>query len=152
MIVFFGKHYTLYDTQNLSNYDIENTPTFTYNDDYAYGKPAYVETKPFEPYAYPFKTEDALDIAYKNSPDLQVLINTKYAMEQSLKYVKRTYLPDLTADVGYGLNHTNFTNNNSLTIGVNLTTNVNLMEFICYTRLILDICPVNEVNIYGEAS
>ena len=110
------------------NYNIENTPTFTYNDDFAYGSKEHVEVKPFEPYVFPFKMNETLDIAYKNSPDLQVLINTKKAMEQSLKYVKRTYLPDLTADAGYGLNHTNFTNNNSLTVGVNLTTNVNLME------------------------
>lgn len=110
------------------DYEIENTPTFTYNDDFAYNSKQHVEVKPFEAYVFPFKMSDALDIAYKSSPDLQVLINTKHAMEQSLKYVKRTYLPDLTADVGYGLNHTNFTNNNSLTIGVNLTTNVNLME------------------------
>lgn len=109
-------------------YEIENTPTFTYNDDFAYGTKQHVEEKPFEPYVYPFKMSDALDIAYKASPDLQVLINTKNAMEESLKYVRRTYLPDLTADVGYGLNHTNFTNNNSLTVGVNLMTNVNLME------------------------
>lgn len=110
------------------NYEIENTPTFTYNDDFSYGTKQHVEVKPFEPYVYPFEMKDALDIAYKNSPDLQVLINTEKAMEESLKYVKRTYLPDLTADAGYGLNHTNFTNNNSLTVGVNLTTNVNLME------------------------
>ena len=110
------------------NYDIQNTQTFTYNDDYAYGAKEHVEVKPFEAYVFPFKMSDALDIAYKSSPDLQVLINTKNAMEESLKYVKRTYLPELRADAGYGLNHTNFTNNNSLTIGVNLTTNVNLME------------------------
>ena len=113
---------------SLPDYDIENTPTFTYNDDFSYGTKEHVEVKPFEPYVYPFKMSEALDIAYNSSPDLQVLINTKNAMEESLKYVKRTYLPDLTADVGYGLNHTNFTNNNSLTVGVNLTTNVNLME------------------------
>lgn len=110
------------------NYDIENTPTFTYNDDYAYGSVQKVETKPFKPYVFPFKMKDAAEIAYKSSPDLQVLLNTKKAMEESLKYVKRTYLPDLTADVGYGYNNTNFTHNNSLRVGVNLTTSVNLME------------------------
>ncbi|MDY6382413.1 MAG: TolC family protein [Cyanobacteriota bacterium] len=110
------------------NYDIENTPTFTYNDDYAYGKPAYVETKPFEPYAYPFKTEDALDIAYKNSPDLQVLISTKNAMEQALKYIQRSYMPSLNAGVGYNYNNTNFTHNNGLSVGVNLQSSTNLME------------------------
>ena len=110
------------------DYDIESTPTFPYNDDYAYGTVQKVETKPFKPYVFPFKMSDATEIAYKSSPDLQVLINTKKAMEQSLKYVKRTYLPDLTADVGYGYNNTNFTHNNRLHVGVNLTANVNLME------------------------
>ncbi len=110
------------------DYDIANTPTFTYNDDYAYNSTQKVETKPFQPYIFPFKIVDAPEIAYKNSPDLQVLINTKNAMEQSLKYVKRTYLPDLTADVGYGYDKTYFARNNGLRVGVNLSTNINLME------------------------
>ena len=109
-------------------YDIENTPTFTYNDDYAYTS-EHVETKPFEPYIFPFQMDKAVDIAYKNSPDLYVLIATKDAMIQSLKYIKRTYLPDLTANVGYGFNNSNiFRRNNSLQVGVNLSSNVNLME------------------------
>jgi len=112
---------------NQPNYEIQNTPTFTYNDDYAYDS-KLVETKPFEPYIFPFEIKDATEIAYENSPDLQVIVNTKNAMEQSLKYVKRTYLPDLTANAGYGYNNTNFTHNNSLSVGVNLRSNVNLME------------------------
>ena len=134
------------------DYEIENTPTFTYNDDFAYGTKGHVEVKPFEPYVFPFKMNETLDIAYKNSPDLQVLVNTKNAMEQSLKYVKRTYLPDLTADVGYGLNHTNFTNNNSLSVGVNLTTNVNLMELkhsIKGADAQLNIAE-NEINLFKK--
>ena len=134
------------------DYEIENTQTFTYNDDYAYGTKQRVEVKPFEAYVFPFKMSETLDIAYKNSPDLQVLINTKNAMEQSLKYVKRTFLPDLTADVGYGLNHTNFTNNNSLAVGVNLTTNVNLMELkhtIKGADAQLNIAD-NEINLFKK--
>ncbi len=113
--------------ENQPDYDIENTPTFTYNDDYAYGS-KLVETKPFEPFVFPFEKSNALDIAYENSPDLQVLINTKKAMEQALKYVKRTYMPALTAGAGYGYNNTNFTHNNSLRVGVSLDSSVNLME------------------------
>ena len=109
------------------DYDIENTPTFTYNDDYAYDS-KLVESKPFEPYVFPFKMGDAVSIAYNNSPDLQVLISTKKAMEQSLKYVKRSYMPALSAGVGYGYNNTNFTSNNGLKVGVDLSTSVNLME------------------------
>ncbi len=134
------------------NYEIENTPTFTYNDDFAYGTKGHVEVKPFEPYVFPFNMSDSFDIAYENSPDLKVLINTKYAMEESLKYVKRTYLPNLTADAGYGLNHTNFTNNNSLTVGINLTTNVNLMELkhsIKGADAQLNIAE-NEINLFKQ--
>ncbi len=110
------------------DYDIENTPTFTYNDDYGYDS-KLVEAKPFEPYVFPFEKSEAVDIAYKNSPDLQVLIATKDAMIQSLKYVKKTYLPDLTANAGYGFNNSNINHrNNSLQVGVNLTSNINLME------------------------
>lgn len=109
------------------NYDIENTATFSYNDNYAYGSKS-VETIPFEPYIFPFEMKNAVNIAYENSPDLQVLISTRNAMEQSLKYVKRSYLPDLRAGGSYGYNNTNFTHNNSLRVGVNLESSVNLME------------------------
>lgn len=133
------------------NYSIENTPTFTYNDDYAYDS-KIVETKPFEPYIFPFKMSESVDIAYHNSPDLQVLLNTQKAMEQSLKYVKRTYLPDLTADAGYGYNNTNFTRNNSFRVGVNLSTSVNLMELkhsIKGADAQLNIAE-NEVNLFKK--
>ena len=108
-------------------YDIENTHTFTYNDDYAYGS-KHVESAPFTAYVFPFEIKDAPKIAYENSPDLQVLISTKNAMEQSLKYIKRSYLPSLSADAGYAFNRTNFTTNNGFNVGVNLSTSVNLME------------------------
>ena len=114
------------------DYDIENTPTFTYNDDYAYGS-KHVEKKPFEPYEFPFKIEDAPQIAYENSPDLQVLYNVKRAMEQSFKYAKRAIMPDLSADLGYGYNNSRYLNdpshNNNLHVGVNLAMSTNLMEF-----------------------
>ena len=67
-------------------------------------------------------------MAYENSPDLQVLISTEKAMEQSLKYVQRMYMPELTANVGYAYDNTLDTNNNSLQVGVNLSTSINLME------------------------
>lgn len=112
---------------NQPNYDIEITPTFTYND-YAY-RSKHVETMPFEPFVFPFEKSKAQEIAYNNSPDLQVLINTKKAMEQSLKYAKRAVLPDLNANIGYGYKNTNFARNNGLAVGVNLETTTNLMEY-----------------------
>ena len=116
---------------NQPDYNIENTPTFTYKDDYAYGS-KQVETKPFKPYEFPFKIEDAPNIAYENSPDLQVLINVKKAMEQSLKYAKRSFLPELSADVGYGYNNSRYlsdpSHNNNFRVGVGLGMSTNLME------------------------
>ncbi len=109
------------------SYSIKSTPTFAYDNDYIYGTSQ--NTKDFEPEDFNFPIDDAVEIAYKNSPDLQVLINTKHAMEQSLKYIKRKYLPDLTANAGYGYLNTNtMSSNNGLTVGVNLSTSVNLME------------------------
>ena len=73
-------------------------------------------------------------------------------MEQSLKYVKRTYLPNLTADAGYGYNNTNFTRNNSFRVGVNLSTSVNLMELkhsIKGADAQLNIAE-NEVNLFKK--
>ncbi len=112
---------------NQPDYDIKDTYTFSYKNDFAYGEKVSAST-PFMPETFTFPVDRAVQIAYDNSPDLNVLISTKKAMEQSLIYIKKTYLPDLTADAGYGLNHTNQTNNNSFHVGVNLNSTVNLME------------------------
>ena len=112
---------------NQPDYDIKDTYTFAYNNDFAYGEKQSTSS-PFMPETFTFPVDRAVQIAYDNSPDLNVLISTKKAMEQSLIYIKKTYLPDLTANAGYGLNHTNQTNNNSFHVGVNLNSTVNLME------------------------
>ncbi len=111
---------------NTPGYNIVNTKTFNYNHDYGYVS----QKKPpaFEPQKFDFKRENAVDIAYASSPDLRVLESTRSAMEQALKYVKRTYLPELSANVGYGYNNSNEFSNNSLQVGVNLSTSINLME------------------------
>ena len=109
---------------NKSNYSLKNTPTFNLKSDFIKNLPDDV----FTPQKFNFSRDKALDIAYESSPDLQVLVSTKKAMEQSLKYVKRTYLPDLKAGVGYGLYNTNQTTDNSFHVGVSLSSDVNLME------------------------
>ena len=108
-------------------YKIKNTYTFAYENDYAYGQENKNKST-FTPETFSFPLEKAVEIAYENSPDLNVLVATKDAMEQSLIYIKKMYLPDLTANAGYGLYHTNQTNNNSFHVGVNLSSNVNIME------------------------
>ena len=111
---------------NTPSYNITKTKTFAYNHDYGYEN--HKIPSKFEPFKLDFKKENAVEIAYASSPDLRVLESTKSAMEQALKYVKRTYLPELSANVGYGYNNSNEFSNNSLQVGVNLSTSVNLME------------------------
>ena len=76
----------------------------------------------------PYKMSESFEIAEKNSPDLWVLDATLSAMKESLMYVKRQYFPDLTGNVGYGFNNTRKYANNSLSMYVNLTSNVNIKQ------------------------
>lgn len=108
------------------NYSIENTKTFGFNNDYALN--SNKELQKFEEYKFKFSRDKAVQMAYDNSPDLQVLIATRDAMEQSLLYIRRTYFPELSTNVGYGFNNTNQATNNSFQVGVNLNSKVNLME------------------------
>ena len=109
------------------NYIIQPTGTFDFSESIS-ANPEAVAALKFTPYPLPFTRDRALEIAYVNSPDLNVLISTKHAMEQSLLYIKRTYLPDLSANAGYGYNNSTLTSNNSFQVGVNLSSSVNLME------------------------
>lgn len=109
------------------DYTIKDTHTFSYGNDYAYNEKSY-RSEAFIPMTFTFPLDKAVEIAYDNSPDLSVLVATKQAMEQNLLYIKRTYLPDLTANAGYGFNNSNQTANNSFKVGLNLSSSVNLME------------------------
>ncbi len=114
------------------NFKIKDTLTFNYNDDFDFLKKE-PELREFKPVEFDFTQEDAINIAYKNSPDLRILVAVKKAMEQSLKYVKKTYLPDLTGNIGYGYgniksNLDKRASNNSMQIGINLTSEVNIKE------------------------
>ncbi len=112
---------------NQPDFTIKSTHTFSYENEYSYGTSS---NKPevFKPEMFSFPIDEAVEIAYENSPDLSVLIATKQAMEQSLLYVKRTYFPELTANAGYDFVNSNQTTNNRFQVGVNLSSNVNLME------------------------
>lgn len=113
---------------NMLNFSIKRTDTFGFNDDYEY-KSNKKEPADFVPQKFPFSRDKATEIAYASSPDLKALEATKKAMEQSLLFIKRTYFPELSASVGYGLNKTNLqSTNNSLQVGVNLSSTINLME------------------------
>lgn len=109
------------------DFTIKNTNTFSFDNDFKYGNDN-IQVHSFTPQEFPFEKDNAVQLAYENSPDLNVLTATKHAMEQSLLYIKRTYFPDLTANAGYGFYNTNQTTNNSFQVGVNLNSSVNLME------------------------
>ena len=112
----------------MSNFTIKNTPTFNFNNDYKYND-NNKKTEVFVAQNFPFTKDKAVEIAYASSPDLRALEATQKAMEQSLLFIKRTYMPELSANVGYGYNNTNVSSNNSsLQVGVNLSAGVNLME------------------------
>lgn len=97
---------------------------------------AKVETKDyaslykFEKFPYTF--DKCLEIANKNRPDIKAYENTINAMEQYLKLIKRQYFPELTADGAYNFNAgrtNNFSSNsNSLGVGINLSSAVNIMS------------------------
>ena len=110
------------------NYTIKNTPTFAFDNNFVYQIPSTNNIAPFTPQEFNFPMDEAVQIAYDNSPDLNVLISTKHAMEQSLLYIKKAYFPDLIANAGYNFYNTNQTTNNGFHVGVNLNSSVNIME------------------------
>ncbi len=112
---------------NQPDFSIKNTETFDFENDFAYAENSR-EPRVYSKYVFPFERENAAELAYESSPDLKVLTSTRDAMLQSLKYIKKTYLPTLSGNVGYGFNNTNEVSNNSLQVGINLSSNVNLME------------------------
>jgi outer membrane protein TolC len=131
----------MYLDSNL-DYKIKYTPTFL----------SYNSKNKFTPLIFPFSEKDAADLAYKNSPDLAVLINTKSAMENALKYNKKQYLPEISAGVGYGFNKTYYASNNSMQVGVNISNDINLMEYkysVDAAKSELEIAD-NEINLFKK--
>ena len=112
---------------NETNYTIKLTETFNYDNGYKYGS-NIAKINSYKPQELPFKKDEALNIAYRNNPDLMALNATKDAMDEALKFVNRVYMPELKGSVGYRLNNTNFATNNSLQVGLELEDTVNFME------------------------
>ncbi len=82
-----------------------------------------IETFNFKPFPYTF--EECVELADKNRPDLKAYDATLQAMKQSLLYIKREYYPELSASAGY--NYRDQYNQNSLSVGLNLSTSINIM-------------------------
>lgn len=140
---------------NPPEYNIKNTETFNFKDDYAeinllnvantitkddgtvepkeavlttqVEKNEILETFKFE--KYPYTLEESIEKAYKNRPDLLSMEATKDAVNEALKYSKKSYFPDLTGSIGYNWNNNNYYSTNGITMGAYLSTNnLNIME------------------------
>lgn len=114
------------------DFTIKNTPSFNYSNNFKFSE-KYPDEKSFEPVIFDFDRDEAVNTAYKNSPDLKILVSVKKAMENSLKYIKRTYLPDLRGEIGYEYGNIKAhgeerASNSGLKIGVNLSSEVNIKE------------------------
>lgn len=75
---------------------------------------------------FPYSFEECMKMAYKNRADLKAYNSTLDAIKQNLLFVKRNYYPELSASAGYGFRNTNSTN--SLNVGLNLSSSVNIMN------------------------
>jgi outer membrane protein TolC len=140
---------------NAPEYQIENTETFNFKNNYAEvnlvniantttyedgtvaPKDAVLTTQVektdiLENYkftAYPYSMEESIKIAYKNRPDLLSMEATKNAVNEALKYSKKEYFPDLKGNVGYNWSNNSYYSSNGITLGASLaTSNLNIME------------------------
>lgn len=104
---------------------------------------------------FPYSFEECMKMAYENRADLKAYNSTLDAVKEHLLFVKRNYYPELSATAGYGFRDTNRTN--SLNIGVNLSSTVNIMSQkaqVDAAKLQVDIAEnsLNQLNqdIYFE--
>ncbi len=75
---------------------------------------------------FPYSFDECLKIAYKNRADLNAYNSTLDAVRENLVYIKRNYYPSVSAQAGYGYRDTQ--NTNSLNVGVNLSSSLNIMN------------------------
>lgn len=74
---------------------------------------------------FPYSFEECIETAYKNRADLKAYNSTLDAVKENLTFVKRNYYPEISANAGYGFRDVN--NTNSLNVGVNMSSYVNIM-------------------------
>ena len=121
--------------ENAPKYDIFETQTFVYkptqqtsfkNITYKKEEKISKDSTIFEHPTYSYN--NAVELAYKNSPDIHALAATKDAMAQALLFVKRSYYPELNAGVGYDFIKSNKFKNNGLTVAVGMDASLNAMR------------------------
>lgn len=78
---------------------------------------------------YPYSMKESVEKAYKNRPDLLSMQATEKAVNEALKYTKKSYYPDLTGSVGYNWNNDTHYSSNGISVGGYLTmSNLNIMD------------------------
>lgn len=81
----------------------------------------------FKPLILP--VDEAISKAYENRPDLKSLLMVERAQKESLKAIKRSYMPELSASSGYNFRKNSDVANTGFNIGVSLDLPViNLMD------------------------
>ena len=122
--------------ENAPDYKIYETQTFSYKPqkqnsikNISYTQTKQQIKKDDTIFTHPkFTYTEAVEKAYKNSPDIKALVATKNSLEQALLLVKRSYYPELNAGVGYDFLNTNQFKNNGLSVGVSVESSINAMR------------------------
>lgn len=140
---------------NAPEYNIENTETFNFKNNYAeinllnVANTTTKEDGTVEPKnavlttqvektdildnykftKYPYTLDESVERAYKNRPDLLSMQATKDAVNEALRYTKKSYLPDLTGSVGYNWMNNSHYSSNGVSLGAYLSmSNLNIMD------------------------
>ena len=110
----------------------------------------------FDPYIIELK--EAINEAYENRPDLKSLKMVLRAQEESLKQIKRSWTPEISASAGYNLRYMDSTSNTGFTASANLDfPMINMMDIKyridegkSYLRIAQDNIDLSEKNINFE--
>lgn len=165
------------------DYQIKNTENFNFQSDYSAKNEinvAYVKQKndkeisegailtsgiekrdivknyKFQPYN--LTLQDSIDKAYENRPDLKSLTLVQKASEESLKAIKKTYVPSINGSAGYSMQKNSDYNRNGLSVyaGIDLPS-VNVMSIKyqidqakAYFDIALNNIDLSKKNIYFE--
>ena len=110
----------------------------------------------FKPLILPF--DDALKKAYDNRPDLKSLMMVERAQQESLKAIKRSYMPELSASTGYNYRKNSDVSNTGFNFGVMLNLPVfNAMDIKysveqgnSYLKMATENIELSKKNIFFE--
>lgn len=110
----------------------------------------------FKPLILP--ADEAIKKAYENRPDLKSLLMVERAQKESLKSIKRSYMPVLSANAGYNYRKNSDVSNTGYNLGVTL--NLPTINFLdikysinqgnSYLKMATENIDLSKKNIYFE--